>query len=447
AEGCGRAARRRRRAGGRGRRLGRRVPVPDPARPGRARAGDRPLRPAAAPFRRHAPRGAVGLVRELSGLARDATPAPGPRRASPLRGERPHDGAAPPGRVLRGARAALGQRPAPLRPRGLAGEHGRAVARAGGRDRRGERRLRRPPRRARGRVLARVRARGSPHDPDRRLRLRARRRRRGVLQPRLLPPDPLRRGGRSRGDRVRARLVPRQGLPRLRAVPALLRRAAGSRLPQRARAVGAALERERVRLVGGPARGLRPARPERVGARDRARRGGDRGMTDVLSVPREAWDDGARAVRLSGAQRRLWFLHQLAPESLEYVEAFAFRLRGEVDPRALERALLVVVARHEALRTRFDLVDGEPVQLIEEPPPELLRYVDLRGAEPEQRESRARELVDGELHRPFDLTRAPLLRAILVRLGDEESVLGMALHHITFDAWSIGVLGDDLEVL
>ena len=170
-------------------------------------------------------------------------------------------------------------------------------------------------------------------------------------------------------------------------------------------------------------------------------------MTDVLSVPREAWDDGARAVRLSGAQRRLWFLHQLAPESLEYVEAFAFRLRGEVDPRALERALLVVVARHEALRTRFDLVDGEPVQLIDDPPPELLRYVDLRGAEPEQREPRARELVDSELHRPFDLTRAPLLRAILVRLGDEESVLGMALHHITFDAWSIGVLGDDLEVL
>ena len=170
-------------------------------------------------------------------------------------------------------------------------------------------------------------------------------------------------------------------------------------------------------------------------------------MTDVLSVPREAWDDGARVVRLSGAQRRLWFLHQLAPESLEYVEAFAFRLHGEIDPTALERALLVAVARHEALRTRFDLLDSEPVQLIEDPPAELLRYVDLRGVEPEQREPRARELVDAELHRPFDLTRAPLLRAILVRLGDEGSVLGMALHHITFDAWSIGVLGDDLEVL
>jgi amino acid adenylation domain-containing protein len=169
-------------------------------------------------------------------------------------------------------------------------------------------------------------------------------------------------------------------------------------------------------------------------------------MTDVLSVPREAWDD-ARAVRLSGAQRRLWFLHQLAPESLEYVEAFAFRFRGGIDPHALERALLVAVARHEALRTRFDLVDGEPVQLIEDPPAELLRYVDLRGVDRAEREPRARELVDAELHRPFDLTRSPLLRAILVRLGEEESVLGMALHHITFDAWSIGVLGDDLEVL
>ena len=146
-------------------------------------------------------------------------------------------------------------------------------------------------------------------------------------------------------------------------------------------------------------------------------------------------------VPLSFAQRRLWFLDRLEPGSAEYVVPSAFRLVGAADVQALESAFGAVVTRHEVLRTRFvSGTDGEPVQVIGDPWPVRVREVDLR-AEPE----RARDLLDEEALRPFDLATGKLLRVMLIRTGDDESLLLVSMHHIVTDGWSMDVFGRELQ--
>ncbi|WP_281906508.1 condensation domain-containing protein, partial [Phytohabitans aurantiacus] len=146
---------------------------------------------------------------------------------------------------------------------------------------------------------------------------------------------------------------------------------------------------------------------------------------------------------LSFQQEGLWFLHQLNPGSTVYTIPFAWRLRGSLDVEALERALTTVVGRHEALRTRFDSADGRPFQVIDPPPKRFaLPVVDL-GERPDA----VAEYVQAEADRPFDLVAGGLFRAGLIRLGDRDHVLTMAVHHIIADGWSIGILTRELAAL
>ena len=120
------------------------------------------------------------------------------------------------------------------------------------------------------------------------------------------------------------------------------------------------------------------------------------------------------------------------------------RLRGELDRGALRRALDRIVARHEALRTTFELVDGEPVQRIapvEESAFHLVEH-DLRGAA--EAGAQLRRLVAEEAGAPFDLARGPLIRGRLIRLADDDHVLLITMHHIVSDGWSMGVLTREL---
>ncbi|MFE4517494.1 amino acid adenylation domain-containing protein, partial [Kitasatospora sp. NPDC056783] len=157
----------------------------------------------------------------------------------------------------------------------------------------------------------------------------------------------------------------------------------------------------------------------------------------VLPVPREG------AAPMSYAQQRLWFLEEFAPGGAEYVTALALRLRGALDPGALGAALTALAARHEALRTTFDSVDGHGVQLVHPPTEVPLPLHDLTG----QPERALNELLAAERARPFDLRRGPLLRTALARLADGEHVLALTLHHIVTDGWSTGVLLSDLAHL
>jgi amino acid adenylation domain-containing protein len=151
---------------------------------------------------------------------------------------------------------------------------------------------------------------------------------------------------------------------------------------------------------------------------------------------------------LSFAQQRLWFLDQFAPGSNAYNIPAAVQLSGALDRAALERALLEVVRRHEALRTTFALRDGEPAQLIAAAPEQFaLPVVDLRALAADERAAAAQKLSADEARRPFDLTTGPLLRCTLLQLADTEHVVLLTVHHIIADGWSLDVLVREVAAL
>ncbi|HVN52764.1 MAG TPA: amino acid adenylation domain-containing protein [Anaerolineaceae bacterium] len=150
---------------------------------------------------------------------------------------------------------------------------------------------------------------------------------------------------------------------------------------------------------------------------------------------------------LSFAQKRLWFLEQLAPGDLSYNLPLAVRLEGDLDYSALQASLNEIVRRHETLRTRFILQNDVPAQDIL---PELeipLQRHDLTGTPPERREEDLQNWLKAYSQKPFDLTAGPLLRAYLFELAPQKYVGLMVIHHIISDGWSLGVLLHELTSL
>ncbi|MFC0862042.1 amino acid adenylation domain-containing protein [Sphaerimonospora cavernae] len=137
---------------------------------------------------------------------------------------------------------------------------------------------------------------------------------------------------------------------------------------------------------------------------------------------------------LSHGQERLWFLNQLDPADSSYNTAYAYRLRGRLDIPALEAAFTAVAARHDALRTRFVQVDGRPAAVVGPPTPITVEQV-TAGSEDE-----ARRIVGARTNAAFDLAERPPFRITLVRLGPDDHVLCVVLHHINGDGWSLNVL-------
>ncbi|HET7228765.1 MAG TPA: amino acid adenylation domain-containing protein, partial [Longimicrobium sp.] len=162
--------------------------------------------------------------------------------------------------------------------------------------------------------------------------------------------------------------------------------------------------------------------------------GGSVGAPPLVPVPREG------PLPLSFAQQRLWFLHQMDPAGSAYHMQAGLRLRGALDIPALERSLSAIAARHEALRTRFPSADGEPVQVIDSPSPVAIHVIDLHGLDEKDTGDSIRWAMEDEAACPFDLAGGPLIRATLLRLGDEDHALIVTLHHVIGDGWSTGVL-------
>ncbi|MFP5286891.1 MAG: condensation domain-containing protein, partial [Thermoanaerobaculia bacterium] len=159
----------------------------------------------------------------------------------------------------------------------------------------------------------------------------------------------------------------------------------------------------------------------------------------LVAVPREG------PLPLSFAQQRLWFIDQLEPGSRLYNVPAALRVEGPLDPEVLARYLGEIVRRHEALRTTFAASQGFPEQVIHPAVPIGLNVVDL-AALPE-RETQALALVEEEAVRPFDLARGPLLRSLLLQLGENDHIFALTLHHIVSDGWSAGVLVREVAAL
>jgi amino acid adenylation domain-containing protein len=163
----------------------------------------------------------------------------------------------------------------------------------------------------------------------------------------------------------------------------------------------------------------------------------------IQPVPRDG-----DALPASFAQERLWFLHQLQPASPAYTIPLVTRITSPLSVPAMERAIFELIRRHEPLRTTFRPgPGGRPVQVIHPPKHIPIEVVDLRALEPRAREEEAQRRIAEEARKPFDLAAGPLMRTLLVRMGDADQLLMYAMHHIVSDAWSMNVFFRELTVL
>lgn len=149
----------------------------------------------------------------------------------------------------------------------------------------------------------------------------------------------------------------------------------------------------------------------------------------------------------SFAQQRLWFLDRLFPNTAFYNVPTTLRLTGILDLAALEQSFNEIVSRHEVLRTSFDTVDGELVQVISPQFTVSLPIIDLQQLPLNERAAAAQQAIASIIEQPFNLATGALLRIVLLQLGESEYVLAIVLHHIVFDEWSSALLIKELGLL
>jgi amino acid adenylation domain-containing protein len=150
---------------------------------------------------------------------------------------------------------------------------------------------------------------------------------------------------------------------------------------------------------------------------------------------------------LSFAQQRLWFLDRMVPGNPFYNIPLAIPIAAYLNIPVLERALNAIIRRHEALRTVFDEVDGEPSQIVRETMPLKVETIDISHMDHAAREAKAIELATAEAVKPFNLRTGPLLRCCIIRRGPADFILLLSMHHIVSDGWSMGILARELTTL
>jgi amino acid adenylation domain-containing protein len=143
---------------------------------------------------------------------------------------------------------------------------------------------------------------------------------------------------------------------------------------------------------------------------------------------------------LSFAQQRLWFIDQVGGGSRQYHIPSALKLDGRLDQDAVQRAMDAILERHEVLRTRFVLVDGQARLCIDPPGALPIPREDLSALSGATQQQRLQQLIETEAAKPFDLAADPMLRCRLVLLSDDSHVALLTMHHIASDGWSTSVL-------
>ena len=159
-------------------------------------------------------------------------------------------------------------------------------------------------------------------------------------------------------------------------------------------------------------------------------------------VPAKAPRGGA--LPLSFAQQRLWFMDRLSPGQAAYNMPGAWRLAGPLDVPALQGALDDLVARHEVLRTRITVIDGQPAQAIDAEVAVPFSITDVSTLAPAAQAQEWRRCIGSEAGQAFDLGSAPMLRARLLRFSEQDHGLLLTLHHVAGDGWSMAILRREL---
>jgi amino acid adenylation domain-containing protein len=148
---------------------------------------------------------------------------------------------------------------------------------------------------------------------------------------------------------------------------------------------------------------------------------------------------------LSYSQERMWFIHQLQPDSSAYHVFISIGINGPLNIDALKQSFWIMTQHQESLRTVFQLKNGQPTQIILDQPTIHFGVHDLQAEPDETRIDQAKELIAKAVQEPFDLARLPLYRVNLYRLGGSEFILNINMHHIISDAWSSGVMFKEIS--
>ncbi len=157
--------------------------------------------------------------------------------------------------------------------------------------------------------------------------------------------------------------------------------------------------------------------------------------------------DGDGPAPLSYAQELLWLLSQVFDEGVAYNAPGAFQLEGPLDLELLRRSLEALVERHSILRTTYSVIGDTPVQMIGEVRPVDINLVDLRSLSADERHAESQRILKEESRFRFDLVNGPVMRPTVIRLGDDEHILMLNMHHVATDGYSRGALYRDLTAL
>ncbi|MBM9484652.1 non-ribosomal peptide synthetase [Pseudomonas sp. ICBG1301] len=157
--------------------------------------------------------------------------------------------------------------------------------------------------------------------------------------------------------------------------------------------------------------------------------------------------DRSVPVPLSYSQQRMWFLWQMEPDSPAYNVGGMARLRGVLDVGRFEAALQALIMRHETLRTTFPSVDGVAYQKVSRQTGLRMDWRDFSALAPADCQQRLQQLAEHEAHTPFNLETGPLLRACLVKAGEQEHYLVLTLHHIVTEGWAMDIFARELSAL
>ncbi|MGD9488077.1 MAG: amino acid adenylation domain-containing protein [Calditrichaceae bacterium] len=167
-------------------------------------------------------------------------------------------------------------------------------------------------------------------------------------------------------------------------------------------------------------------------------------LSEIVILPRQSKD---KSVPVSFAQQRLWFLDQLEPGNSLYSIPAAVKIRGNFNKEAFKNSINTIIKRHSVLRTVFSQNDGSPSQIIAGKLKIDLPEIDLSGIDKKEIHSRVNEVILSETEKPFDLQTGPLIRALLLKLSVDETIVILTVHHIVSDGWSMGVIISEIKAL
>ena len=150
---------------------------------------------------------------------------------------------------------------------------------------------------------------------------------------------------------------------------------------------------------------------------------------------------------LTQAQKRLWFLYKLNPESLFYNISLIYNLTGLIDYQILQSSFHLLLERHAILRAKFLEKDNKPIQVISNDIVDPLAIMDFSSYSPKNQEEAEESTLKQLLGQPFDLERDNLFRATLFILGKERHTLVFNIHHIITDMWSMDIICAELSTI